>query len=72
MAQIYGKYYRSDTDEFPSVPWTLGWIQMRYEGEPMAQIKWTYHGHDTDEFPYSSMDFWLDPDEVWGWTHGSN
>ena len=39
MAQIYGKYYRSDTDEFPSVPWTLGWIQMRYEGEPMAQIK---------------------------------
>ena len=39
MAQIYGKYDRSDTDEFPSVPWTLGWIQMRYEGEPMAQIK---------------------------------
>ena len=38
MAQIYWKYYRSDTDEFPSVPWTFGWIQMRYGGEPMAQI----------------------------------
>ena len=36
MSQIYGKYDRSDTDEFPSV------------------------------------DFRLDPDEVWAWTHGSN
>ena len=51
MAQIYWKYYRSDTDEFPIVPWTFGLMQMSYEGEPMAQIKWKYHGNDTDEFP---------------------
>ena len=50
MAQINWKYYRSDTDEFPILPWTFGWIQMRYEGEPLAQINWKYHGHDTDEF----------------------
>ena len=39
MAQINIKYHPNDTDEFPLVPWTFGWIKMRYEGEPMAQIK---------------------------------
>ena len=50
MAQINIKYHPNDTDVFPLVPWTFGWIQMRYVGA-MAQINIKYHPNDTDEFP---------------------
>ena len=41
---------RYDTDEFPWVLWTFGWIQMRYEGEPMGQINWKYDPSNTEGF----------------------